>query len=225
MRLKLSDKQLCGLYALGVNTSELCAYKWLYNKRAIGKRITVYYSDWMKWIYNTTKGLKAISKRHASRVLHNLGELGLADVKCRGFGRFEITLFSLDFALGLKSDDSPNLSEDEKPQNKQPTTPKEQSEQERKAFQQQLIITKQLFAEIGVNYREEKVWWEIASYGLEKIEKTIEYFQFKMRATPGCIYNPAGWFRKALLGDYYLTFNPPATGGLVSRFIELFVST
>ena len=223
MRLKLSDKQLCGLLHLGVNTSELCAYKWLYNKRAIGKKITVYYSDFNKWLYNATRGLKSFSDKHAGRLLENLGKLGLAEVEKKGFGRFEVTLFSIDFALGHESQKETNLSEDEKRSNKEPVGGQKELQENKRAFQQQLILAKRLLAEIGVNYREEKVWWEIAAHGLEKIEATIEYFKFKMRMNPGCIYNPPGWIRRALSRDYYLTFNPPSSG--IERFINLFVPT
>lgn len=222
MRLKLNDEQIVWLEVNNLNMVDLCAYKWLHNKKSRGKSILVSHGDFRTWFATVAKGQKTISTRNAPRIFERLHQAGLINLKKRGFGLFEVTVFSFDFALGLISHDTPRLANDEKRCDTDSSSPKSKFDLKSKVFQQQLIRAKQLLTSIGVNFRLEKDWWEIASYDLEEIEATVEYFQFKEAKHPGSIYNPAGWFRQALKCKYYLDFDTRTP--IYERFVNLFNS-
>lgn len=220
MRLKLNDEQIVWLEINNLNLVDLCAYKWLHNKKSRGKSILVSHADFRTWFANVAKGQKTISTRNAPRAFERLHEAGLINLKKRGFGLFEVTVFSFDFALGLISHDTPQTASDEKRQDQDSEGTKNKFDLKSRVFQQQLITVKQLLAKIGVNFRLEKDWWEIASYDLEEIEATVEYFQFKEAKHPGSIYNPAGWVRQALKFKYYLDFD--SRNPIYERFVNFF---
>lgn len=88
--------------------------------------------------------------------------------------------------------------------------------------QQQLIDTKQLCKSNGINFREDRDWYEIASHGLEKIGKTIKLL--KLRACTGDISNPLGWFRIALRRNFYLDWDgdtPEILGKLADKYLYI----
>ena len=206
MKLSLNDQELCGMRERGLNTNEICAYKWLLNKNSIGKTIIVYYSQFRKWIAKNSQNGETISKRHAARVLHNLGKRGFAEVQSLGNGAFEITLFSLDFVLGQKSADATELSNQAKSQNQDRTIASPHNSPSAKIKQQQLIKIKQLCTQAGIKYRLDKDWWEIVSHGIEKVEATINLMKYRSLTTR--ITNAPGWFKKALRCNYHLDHNP-----------------
>lgn len=130
-------------------------------------------------------------------------------MRSRNYGCFEVTLYELDFVVGRKSNPEPEVSQSEKDCVAQSNKYEEQKTQDRQLFQQQLILAKKTLRSIGINYREESVWWEITAHGLDKIYATVDYFKFKMAKIPNCIYNPSGWFRAALNRNFHLDFDPP----------------
>ena len=209
MKLKLNDREICGMRERGLGINEICAYKWLFNKRSIGRRIIVYYNQFREWMTRNSNKGRTISKRHASRVIHNLGERGFAEVKSLGGGAFEITLFSLDFVFGQKSLDETNLSSRSKLQTQDSARASPNNTSKASIMQQQLIEIKKLCAQAGIKYRLDKDWWEIASHGIEKIEETINLMKHRARSTT--IHNPPGWLRKALRENYYLDYDPEST--------------
>ena len=213
------------LHAKGITLTHLSAYSWLRNQGAIGKKIIVCYQDFMKWFKKYAGGGHGLSRRHARRVLLELGERGLAKVEFKGFGgMFAIVLFDLNFALGRKDPEKTKTPTEEKSQTEEPVMAKDQKSASKEVFQQQLILAKKLLKEAGINYHLEKDWWEIVSHGIEKIEATVEYFKFKLKnpSISNPIYNPGGWFRQALRDNYYLDYNPPPS--LIERLSE-FVRT
>lgn len=193
------------MYARGLNLPEVCLYKWLDNKKCIGKTIIVFQSDFLTWLAKNGNG-KTISRRHVTRVFHNLAERGFCEVKARGFGCFEVTLYSLNFALGLKNQDETNMPDGSKPQNVTMATDKPQDRLSDRGKQQQLIEIKKLCLSVGVNYRLEKDWWEVFNHGIEKIEAIVEMLSFKLARSRIPIFNPCGWFKQALRDNYYLDF-------------------
>ena len=201
-----SSSDLRGMNAKGLGPKEMCAYSWLLNKKAVGKTIIVYREDFRKWLAKTPVGDGSISRRHASRVLQNLEERGFAEVKNRGFGAFEITLFSLDFVFGRESHDKTDLSSESKSQDEDPPRGSPNNAASARVKQQQLIQTKQLCTQAGIKYRLDKDWWEIASHGIEKIEATINLMKYRSLTTP--IANIPGWFKQALRRNYYLDHDP-----------------
>ena len=206
MQLSLNDRQICGMQERGLSTNGICAYKWLLNKRCIGKTIIVYYSQFRKWMAKNKQNGEPISKRHASRLIHSLGEKGFAEVKSLGGGAFEVTLFSLDFVFGQECRDETKLSSASKSQDQDPANTSPHKAQSARVKQQQLIQTKQLCTQAGIKYRLDKDWWEIASHGLEKIEATINLMKYRSLTTP--ITNIPGWFKQALRRNYYLDHDP-----------------
>ena len=200
------DLDVRGMNAKGLSGKEMCAYFWLARKKAIGRIITVYREDFRKWLKKDPFGDGSISSRHTSRVLHNLAAKGFAEVTSRGFGTFEITLFSLDFVFGRKCQDETNLSSDSKSQDRDSAKASPHNTPSTRFKQQQLIQTKQLCTQAGIKYRLDKDWWEIASHGLEKVEATINLMKYRSLTTP--IINAPGWFKKALRCNYYLDHDP-----------------
>ncbi len=206
MQLNFNDQELCGMRERGLGFNGLCAYKWLFNKNCIGKTIIVYYSQFRKWMAKNSKNGETISRRHASRVIHNLGEKGFAEVKSLGGGAFEVTLFSLDFIFGRKCQDQTDSSSDAKSQDEDPPKDTPHNTPSARVKQQQLIQIKQLCTQAGIKYRLDKDWWEIASHGIEKIEATINLMKYRSLTTP--IANIPGWFKQALRRNYYLDHDP-----------------
>jgi hypothetical protein len=223
MSITLNDFQVVGLETLKVRGVDFCAYKWLFNKKIFGKPILISYKDFMDWYFKKSKGKASTSERTASRAFHRLAKKGLAEVKSRGSGMFEITLFDLNVALGLSCPDSPKMASEEKRQDVEPVKPKTQCEVKKRVLQQQLIEAKKLLSQIGVNYRLEKDWWEIVGHGLEAIEETVNYFKYKIFKKPDCIYNPAGWVRDCLKYGYWLDFNESITvyGNLIDGLMAI----
>ena len=206
MRLSLNDQEICGMREHGLGTNEICAYKWLFNKKCIGKTIIVYYSQFRKWIAKNSQNGGTISKRHASRVIHNLGERGFAEVQSLGGGAFEIILFSLDFVFGRKSRFETDLSSEVKSQTQDSAISSPNKTPSARIMQQQLVQIKTLCTQAGINYRLDKDWWEIASHGIEKVEATINLMKYRSLTTP--IENVPGWFKQALRRNYYLDHDP-----------------
>ena len=206
MQLSLSDKEICGMQERGLGTNGICAYKWLFNKNCIGKTIIVYYSQFRKWMAKNKQNGETISKRHASRVIHNLGEKGFAEVKSLGGGAFEITLFSLDFVFGQKCHDETDLSSEAKSQNQDTAKDSPNKTPSARVKQQQLVEIKKLCTQAGIKYRLDKDWWEIVSHGIEKVEATINLMKYRSLTTP--ILNVPGWFKQALRRNYYLDHDP-----------------
>ena len=217
-RLKLTDKDICGMYSRGLNAPEICLYKWLWNKKAIGKRILIHCDDFLEWMKKNTEGGKCISKRHGFRVIRNLGARGFCEIKERSCGFFEIILFSLDFVFGRKTKEATN------PPREKPSNPQEDGEAKKSAsLQQQLLRIKELCLEVDINYRLPKDWWEIVGHGVEKVEATIEVFKHRLKnSLRNPIYNPPGWFKQALRDNYYLDFDfdysPPS---IVDAYLHL----
>ena len=138
--LKLTSKICARLYAKRLKGHCLNLYFWLYNKKIVGRKVTIYYSDFVKWFKNTTKEEKgSISDRQASRCFHDLHRLGFAEVTPRGFGRFEIILFDLYSVLGLKSQDSTKPPKEENHQDPILAYSKDQKSTTKPGYQQQLI--------------------------------------------------------------------------------------
>ncbi|MEM9274395.1 MAG: hypothetical protein AAGA80_15735 [Cyanobacteria bacterium P01_F01_bin.143] len=206
MSYRFTSSDLRGMHAKGLGIKEICAYSWLINQKAVGKKIIVYREDFRKWLAKTPAGEASISRRHGSRVLHNLGKRGFAEVKSRGYGAFEITLFSLDFVFGRESQDKTDLSSEPKSQDEDPSRGSPNNSLSAKVKQQQLIKIKQLCTQAGIKYRLEKDWWEIVSHGIEKVEATINLMKYRSLTTP--ITNAPGWFKKALRCNYHLDHNP-----------------
>ncbi len=101
-RLKLTDKDICGMYSRGLNLPEVCGYKYCHN-RGVGKVIVIYPDEFKQWIEKNSHDGKTISKRHSWRVIRNLCDRGFGEIIRSGFGRIELILYSLDFVFGRKS--------------------------------------------------------------------------------------------------------------------------
>ena len=200
------DLDVRGMNAKGLGGKEMCAYFWLVSKKAVGKTVIVYLEDFRKWLKKDPFGDGSISRRHASRVIHNLAEKGFAEVKSLGGGAFEVTLFSLDFVFGRKCQDQTDSSSEAKSQDEDPPKDSPHNTPNAKVKQQQLIQIKQLCTQAGIKYRLDKDWWEIADHGIEKIEATINLMKYRSLTTP--ITNIPGWFKQALRRNYYLDHDP-----------------
>ena len=208
MPLSTNDQDICTMYSRGLNAPEICAYKYCYN-RGVGKEIIIYPQEFRAWLSKNSHDGSCVSKRHAWRAINNLCERGFGEIKRSVFGRIELVLFSLDFVCGRKReyqtekpDPVPGKSDDSNAAEKTPIK------------QQQLILTKQICKSVGINYRLEKDWWEIASYGIEKLKATIDRMLVQMASKRTKIYNPCGWLKVALRDNYHLD-NPALDNPIV----------
>ena len=198
MRLKLNDQDICTMYSHGLNSPEMCAYKYCYN-RGIGKVIAIDPKEFCKWMAKNSHNGKAVSDRHSWRAIRNLCDRGFGEIIRDGFGRIELVLFSLDFVCGRIRE----------PETKMPEPDPEKSDscdnaEKNSVKQQQLIQIKQICSSVGINYRLEKDWWEIASHGVEKIKTTVKAMLLQISRGRTKIKNPPGWFKIALQDNYYL---------------------
>ena len=203
MRLKLTDIDICGFYSHGLNMPEVCAYKYIFNRkkdrRNDGEIISICPLDYRQWIAKNSHNGKTISIRHSSRAIENLCDRGFGEIVRRGFGRIELKLYSLDLVFGRICADLPNMP------NPDPVKADDiDAQQKKRVKQQQLILTKEICTKAGINYRLEKDWWEVASHGIEKIKATVERMLLQMSTSRTQIYNPCGWFKVALKDNYYL---------------------
>lgn len=199
--LKLTSQIYARLYAKGLKGHCLNLYFWLYGKNIVGKKTTVYYTDFIKWFRRTTKKEKgSISDRQASRCFYQLQELGFAEVKCRNFGRFEIVLYDYLFVLGLESQSSTKKTEKAKSQDEEPVSDTSKKTVSERTRQQQLITTDKICRTAGIKFDKPDLP-KIARYGVECVTEAIE--MFKERSLTSVIKNPEGWVRRCLQCGWY----------------------
>lgn len=211
---KLTDKDLNGMRSRGLNITEVCAYKYCYN-RGVGQTIIIFPEEMREWMRKTSHNDTTISTRHAWRVINNLCDRGFGEITRSGFGRVELVIYSLDFVFGRQCQIK---TETPKPD---PESPEDSNAAEKnRTKQQQLILTKQICRSAGVNYRLEKDWWEIALHGIEKIKATIDTMRRQLANPRTSIYNPCGWLKVALRDNYYL--DSPAPEDLIPLYEQAY---
>jgi hypothetical protein len=198
MPLYLTDQDVNVMCSRGLNAPEICAYKYCYN-RGFGRQLTIFPEEFRKWMEKHTHDGSTISVRHSWRVIRNLCDRGFGEIIRSGFGRIELVLYSLDFVCGRKS-----KAETETPKPDPEDADNSNAAEKSRVKQQQLILTKQICKSVGINYRLEKDWWEIASHGIEKIKATIDRMLIQLSNSRTSISNPCGWLRVALRDNYYL---------------------
>lgn len=198
MPLKLNDQDINVMWSRGLNASEMCAYKYGSN-RGVGKVIVIYPKEFRAWQEKHSHDGSSVSDRHSWRTYRNLCDRGFGEIKRSGFGRIELVLYSLDFVCGRNSGAETNPPDADPAEACNSNVAKKS-----RTKQQQLILTKQICKSVGVDYRLEKDWWEIASYGVEKVQSTVEAMLLQIGRGRTVIKNPCGWFKVALRDDYHL---------------------
>ena len=84
----MSDRLMCELVAKGVNMTDLALYKFLYNMKIIGKKMTIYQRDFRAWYKKNNNQGNQICDKTAHRCFERLERAGLAVVEAKGFGRW-----------------------------------------------------------------------------------------------------------------------------------------
>ena len=206
--LKISDRLICQLAVKGVNMNDLALYKFLHNKKKIGRKITVYQRDFRAWFKKNNNEGSQICDKTAHRCFDRLERAGLAIVEAKGFGRWDVTLLSTSFfVFGQDVSNQTDLStppeSTEAIQEKASRLPQLQKQQ---LQQQQYIEAKKLLNKIGIDYPKKSTWNEILKHGLDKIETTALMLAEKLVKNPLQIKNPCGWFRDALRYNYQKSY-------------------
>ena len=162
------------------------------------KTVTIRFVDFHKDITKRCSTY-SLSERSVYRIFHRIAELGLIEIVMMGFGE---ALVKVNFLHELFSQYDEVETEASTPE----TSEQRNSEKNPKTGvkQQQLIQTKQICKSVGINYRLEKDWWEIASHGVEKVQSTIEVMLSQLSNPRTIIRNPCGWLKVALRDNYYL---------------------
>lgn len=213
MPLTLNDQDINVMWSRGLNAPEVCAYKYCYN-RGVGKEIVIYPKEFRAWQQKHSHDGSAISDRHSWRSIRNLCDRGFGEIKRSGFGRVELVLYTLDFVCGR------DRSLKTKEPNPDPRKPDDSNENKKSGVkQQQLILTKQICQAVGINYRLDKDWWEIASHGIDKIKATVNIMLIQIGNGRTSIYNPCGWLKVALRDNYYLDTLPKNNPALYERIL------
>lgn len=202
MRNKLpSIRVLAGLQDRGLAKSfDLLVYKFIETRRKFNQEIKIDSSKIYKQVRKACTKENIPVERTIVRAFYRLQEMGLLTIVYKlGFGTFVIKAISLDDFEDLYCRSVTAKSEPKKP--KQRNTEKNQKT---RVKQQQLIAIKQECQKVGINYRLEKDWWEIANHGADKVRKTIQLMIRQLSNPRTKIYNPCGWFKVALKDNYYL---------------------
>lgn len=191
---------MTGLADLGLkNFIDLIIYKLIINYRKFNQDLEIDIVQFQKRINKLCKKY-SLCERTAKRAFQRLADAGLIEiVYTLGFGKFVIRV---KFLHDLFGQDDPPETEMSSPK----TLEQRNSEKNQKTGvkQQQLIQTKQICKSVGINYRLEKDWWEIASHGVEKLQSTIEVMLSQLSNPRTIIRNPCGWLKVALRDNYYL---------------------
>ena len=206
--IPVANKIGVALAEKGVNMIDFTLYQFLEGKKCIGKRMTVYQGDFKKWFKKNSLTGHTFSDKTASRCFQRLERAGLALCEGKGFGRWEVTLFSLNFAVfGQDVSDQTHVSSP--PESTEAIQEKNSSVtplQKQQLQQQQYIEAKKLLNKIGIDYQKKSTWNEILKHGLDKIETTALMLAEKLVKNPLQIKNPCGWFRDALRNNYQKSY-------------------
>lgn len=218
--LNLTPKMYARLHAKGLSSYRWCLYLWLYNKKIVGQKTTVYVRDFLKWYRRNTKedGGK-LSDRYASRLFEDLNKLGFAEVESKGFGRFEVVLFDYLLVLGTKKQKSKKKSDAPKPQASESVSNRPDSNAPPLIKQQQQATTNKILRDVGIKFDRLDLP-KIARYGVDSIVKAAK--MFKERSLTSVIRNPEGWMRRCLQCGWHKNWQEDAVPrDAIKKYLDL----
>ena len=163
------------------------------------RKIKIEYSQFQKWLKRYCK-VFTTSQRTVYRIVERLEKAGVIEVHFRGVGG---AFVQLQLFFTAECQPASNLTDVQNQQNQYDSDAETDTDNytpEALIKQQQLIEIKRMCTKVGINYRLSKDWYEVLSYGVEKVRDTLQVFHY--RNLTGEIRNPCGWFRKALRDDY-----------------------
>lgn len=216
---KLTSKIIAKLNAKKLSGDYLSLYCWLYGKKIVGRKVTIYYRDFARWYRKTTKEQEGeISDRHASRCFLELEKRGFAEVQSRGFGRYEIILFDYLVVLGQECHSTPKMADSPNPRNVDESYCKDQKSTTQMGKQQQLITIGKMLASVNVKFQSLDLA-KIARYGIEAVSQTIKLYN--VRSLTSEISNPEGWVRKCLERGWYKDMRPLVPKTAIEQYLRL----